>query len=367
MHYSQFVTLCGLSVLQLVSAHSADAATPSGIPQAPRLSGHHGHNRMAKGKGYSQGQHQIGTGAANRKFQHPTTLATIGRKNMTASVAPQIAVAVITINPAAAVSTIIQVVTPVPVASPVEQPAAAPAVPSSATASPAAQAAAPSVAVAPQVVQAAVKSAKRKSTAPAAAVAAAPAPSAGASTSGASVATGGLTSAQVLAVMPGSSSCAGGPAAECLTAVQAAPLLAASFSKYGINNPGAQAAILALIGVESGDLKYNQHYNGGSPALTGQGTFNEMSPSFVLQYGKALGIAGTSALTVMQSINKTPADSIASAAWFMKTFCASVIPQFATSPDAAYTAYITGGSCIGTTMSGDRSAYFTKAKAALGV
>lgn len=176
-----------------------------------------------------------------------------------------------------------------------------------------------------------------------------------------------LTPARLLAVMPRASSCATGPVVECLTAVQAAPLLAASFIKYDITHSAAQAAILTLIAVESGELKYNQHYNNGAPALTGQGTYNEMSPSFILQYGLTLDILDTNPLIVMKKINQNPENSIASAAWFMRQFCALILPRFETAPDDAYRTYITSADCIGTTMSEDRNAYWAKAKAALGV
>lgn len=72
-----------------------------------------------------------------------------------------------------------------------------------------------------------------------------------------------LTTAQLLAIVPGSSSCDGAPyPAQCRTAEQAAPLIASSFAKYGITSPAEMAAVVGIMAFESGGFKYNVNLNG---------------------------------------------------------------------------------------------------------
>ena len=79
-----------------------------------------------------------------------------------------------------------------------------------------------------------------------------------------------ITPAQLLAIMPQSSTCAGAAHPdECRTAAQAAPFVTQSFSTYGVTTPGEQAALLGIMGFESEDFKYNKNYYPGNP---GQGS-----------------------------------------------------------------------------------------------
>jgi len=195
-----------------------------------------------------------------------------------------------------------------------------------------------------------------------------PAPPAATPTTISNAGTGGLTAAEIVKVAPSSSSCSGAPyAAECITADQAAPAISLSYSTYGVTSPAAQAAVLALMVFESGSFKYNaKHF----PPTPGQGTRNMMSPSFVSEYATDLyGAAKVAAagspdavLALVQDLN----DSCGSGAWFLKTKCPGVLTQFASDPEGAWTAY-NGPGCIGTTLTADRTAVWTAAKAALGV
>jgi hypothetical protein len=171
----------------------------------------------------------------------------------------------------------------------------------------------------------------------------------------------------VLAAIPSSGTCAGAEwPDECITADKAAPFIAQSFVTYGISSKGAQAAALSLIAFESG-LKANTHHS-PTPDNT-QGTRNMMSATFVAEYatklyGAAKVAAAGSPAAVLKLVNADEGASSGSAAWFLATKCPSVLTQFATSPDAAFVAYI---DCINTPQDPARTAAFKVAKAALGV
>jgi hypothetical protein len=173
----------------------------------------------------------------------------------------------------------------------------------------------------------------------------------------------------IVAIMPKAKSCDGAPfPSECATASQAVGPLSQSFSKYQISNKGAQAAILALIALESGELKYNMPHS-GNPA-PGKGTRNMQSPNFNSKYANdVLGPAAVSNQTpqqIVDALRNNPATDFGSAAWFLSTQCPSVLQQFATDANGAWGAYL-GSGCIGTTDTADRNAYWTAAKKALGV
>ena len=79
-----------------------------------------------------------------------------------------------------------------------------------------------------------------------------------------------ITSAQILAISPNSSTCDNAPAeGECATAEQAAPYISESFTTYGIDNLAEQAALISLMAFESGDFKYNRNH---FPGVAGQGS-----------------------------------------------------------------------------------------------
>lgn len=165
--------------------------------------------------------------------------------------------------------------------------------------------------------------------------------------------------------MPSSGSCSGAEFPnECATAEQAAPFVAQGWMTYNIKSKGAQAATLALMAYESGEFKFNQaHF----PPTPGKGTRNMQSPTFNVKYAASIfgSKASSDPVTALNSVLPNQY-SFASASWFLATQCPSVLQQFATDPNGAWTAYL-GPNCIGTTDNSQRDAYWAKAKAALGV
>jgi hypothetical protein len=85
----------------------------------------------------------------------------------------------------------------------------------------------------------------------------------------------GMTPAQITAAVPATASCASGVPA-CRTAVQMAPFINKSFSKFGFLTRGEQAAIFALMAFESGNFVFDVNVFPGRP---GQG-----SELYILQY-----------------------------------------------------------------------------------
>lgn len=174
-----------------------------------------------------------------------------------------------------------------------------------------------------------------------------------------------VDAAALQAILPSSGSCAGADFPdECRTAEQAAPFVTKACAKL---NKAECAATIALMGYESGDFKFKHNV---TPGVPGQGTANMMSPTFVSEY--ATSLFGASAVS-----GKTPADVLAlvmpdehnfgSAAWYYTNKCtADVQSSLKTGSEAGWAAY---AKCIG----GDpatfaaRSAYWTRAKKALGV
>lgn len=79
-----------------------------------------------------------------------------------------------------------------------------------------------------------------------------------------------ITSAQILAIAPTSSTCDNPPAeGECATADQAAPYISDSFTTYGVDNVAEQAALIGLMAFETLDFKYNRNH---FPGVAGQGS-----------------------------------------------------------------------------------------------
>jgi hypothetical protein len=116
---------------------------------------------------------------------------------------------------------------------------------------------------------------------------------------------------------------------------------------------------------ESGGFQYDmKHF----PPTPGQGTRNMMSPNFVQEYATALyGSAKTQGLAPADVLNLVlnDDDSCGSGAWFLATKCPSVLSQFASDPEGAWTAYH-GSGCISTELTAARTAVWTSAKAAFG-
>ncbi|KAK4128260.1 hypothetical protein N657DRAFT_10441 [Parathielavia appendiculata] len=188
------------------------------------------------------------------------------------------------------------------------------------------------------------------------------APSAGA-TPGTSSGSGGVDmAAAILAIMPSSSSCSGAQFPdECRAAQQAAPFITKACADL---SPGECAATVALMGLESVEMKAKHNISPGRP---GQGTANMMMPNFVSQYATSLfgadKVAGKSPAEVLSMV--TPDEhNFGSAAWFLATKCtADVRASLKTGTDAGWAAY--NKDCIGVNGSlPERMAYWTRAKAA---
>ncbi|KAK6360068.1 hypothetical protein TWF730_006222 [Orbilia blumenaviensis] len=202
--------------------------------------------------------------------------------------------------------------------------------------------------------------------------------------------TGGIeiTEDIILKVGPAAKSCprnnANGALApeECATAAHAAPFITEAFKQYGINTIGEAASILSLMMFETGDFQFNTNHfarPGGNP---GQGTRNQMSPNFIVQYAQTFestdsikpGITPENIGEQTDEVkNKVLALVLgddrtwASGAWFYKTHppCAAVMPALQKTPVslAAWTQYIQG--CIDTPVA-DRARNFKLAVEALG-
>ena len=95
----------------------------------------------------------------------------------------------------------------------------------------------------------------------------------------------GKTAAAIIAeIMPGSTSCQA-KVADCRTAEQAAPHYINAFQRYDIWNTAEMAAVLALVGLESGELQYSHNVFPGRP---GQGTNAMLMPNFVFEYARSI-------------------------------------------------------------------------------
>lgn len=176
----------------------------------------------------------------------------------------------------------------------------------------------------------------------------------------------------ILAIMPTSGSCASGSgafASDCRTNVQAAPFLISAMAEYNINTAGAIAAVLALVGVESADLKFKHNVSPGRP---GQGTSAMLMPDNVAKYAGSIpelkeqvAAAGGDVGKVLDLVVDDKY-SFAAAAWWLSAQCGEeVVKDLATASDAAWGKYMT---CVGVDA-GDatRVAYWGRAKGAFGL
>ncbi|KAK4458892.1 hypothetical protein QBC42DRAFT_299895 [Cladorrhinum samala] len=166
-------------------------------------------------------------------------------------------------------------------------------------------------------------------------------------------------------IMPTSDSCAGapGPADDCRTAEQAAPFIANSSEGLG---PGELAGTLALMGVESGDLKYKHNVFPGRP---GQGTAGMLMPNFVAEYAASVlgaqAVAGLSPAAVLDLVT-VDEHNFGSVRWFLDAKCDDgVKAALRTGSDDGFRAYM---GCVGVNADDPaRLAYWNRAKAALGL
>lgn len=193
-------------------------------------------------------------------------------------------------------------------------------------------------------------------------------------------AAGASAASQLLQIAPTSNTCNGAPfPSECATADQAAPYLISAMSQYSITSPPEIAALLSLVAYETGDFKYNiNHYP--SPGRPGQGTRNMQMPNYNLLYAKSIPALSSSlaAVTTASSTDGLSDDELnsiralvladeyvwGSAAWFLTTQCASVRSELQAGGQAGYEAYL---SCVGTSATSDRLAYWTRANTAMGI
>jgi hypothetical protein len=193
-------------------------------------------------------------------------------------------------------------------------------------------------------------------------------------------AAGASAASQLLQIAPTSNTCTGAPfPSECATADQAAPYLISAMSQYSITSPPEMAALLSLIAYETGDFKYNEnHYP--APGRPGQGTRNMQMANYNLLYAQSIPALSTqlAAITTASSTSGLNDDQLnairalvlpdeyawGSAAWFLTTQCASARPALQAGGQTGYETYL---SCVGTTATSDRLAYWTAANTALGI
>ncbi|KAL8809361.1 MAG: hypothetical protein Q9223_001418 [Gallowayella weberi] len=175
----------------------------------------------------------------------------------------------------------------------------------------------------------------------------------------------------LISIAPDSKTCVGAPfPAECKTAAQATPFINTSFQTYGITSVGEAAAIVSLMAFESGDFKYNINHSSGPP---GQGTRNMQSPALNLEYAKSIpalaeGLqkAGGDMKAVMALLTSEEEYDFGSAAWFLKSQCSDKVKAgLKAGTDEGWKMYI--AECVGTTVTEERKAYWTRAAKALGV
>ena len=175
----------------------------------------------------------------------------------------------------------------------------------------------------------------------------------------------------LLAFAPKASTCDGAPAAgECKTADQAAAPIMNAFRQYKITTAGEMAAVLSLMAFESGDFKYNTNHFPGRP---GQGTRNMQMPPINLKYAQSISAlagplqqAGTDPVKVLNLLRSNDNYDFGSASWYLTTQCTPDIRSgLRSGSEVGWSAYIT--SCVQTTPTDDRKAYWVKAKQALGM
>lgn len=178
----------------------------------------------------------------------------------------------------------------------------------------------------------------------------------------------------VKAIAPNAENCA--DTTECRTAEQAAPFIAKSMSDYKIYNVAEMAAIIATMAFESVDFKFKHNVSPGRP---GQGTANMQMANFNLAYAQSIDSVKSqvSQFTTTDGLSDDDLNHIlslvqpdefnfASGAWFYSTHCdASVKAALQANPDDGFSKYLT--SCVGTTVTDARTAYFDRAKTAFGL
>ncbi|KAF3165899.1 hypothetical protein TWF225_001353 [Orbilia oligospora] len=170
---------------------------------------------------------------------------------------------------------------------------------------------------------------------------------------------------------------------ECATAKHAAPFITEAFKKYEINTIGEAAAILSLMMFETGNFQFNtNHFGMGGKPRPGQGTRNQMSPNFIVEYAQTFGSTDSISPGITPANINDQTDEVknkvlalvlgddrtwASGAWFYKNYapCTAIMPALQKEPVSrqAWRDYIT--KCVETTVA-SRGASFEAAVVALG-
>ena len=177
-----------------------------------------------------------------------------------------------------------------------------------------------------------------------------------------------ITEDIITKVAPRSKSCTHAPIPEqCITARDAVSYLNEAFKRYDIDNAAAQAAVVALISMESSEFKYNRAGNG--TATNGRGTRSMMSPTMVVNYAVELHgpVAVSDARNEFNSLKMVlrERDSMASGAWYLRRICPQMVGGFARRPEQLWRQYIE--SCLGYEMNDERMEYWDRAKDAFGL
>ncbi|OTB02519.1 hypothetical protein M426DRAFT_62181 [Hypoxylon sp. CI-4A] len=160
---------------------------------------------------------------------------------------------------------------------------------------------------------------------------------------------------------------------ECHTSDQAGPLLADAMAKYEVYSPGQIAGIIALTAFESVDYKYKHNVSPGRP---GQGTSNMQMFNYNLLYAQSIPklqdkVAGVDENAADDKKNEilalvnTDEYNFGSGPWFLTTQCSTDVQEaLKAGDDAGFQAYM---GCVGVTLDEQRTAYWTRAKAAFGL
>ena len=139
-----------------------------------------------------------------------------------------------------------------------------------------------------------------------------------------------------------------------------------AFHKYGISSAGEMAAVLSLMAFETQDFKYNTNHFPGWP---GQGTRNMQMPPLNLKYAQSIPDLATAAgdpVQVLKLLTSSDEYDFGSGSWFLSTQCPdSVRSGLQTGSQQGWEAYIT--SCVQTSVTPERQAYWERAKKALGM
>ncbi|KAL7797359.1 hypothetical protein V8C37DRAFT_370836 [Trichoderma ceciliae] len=174
-------------------------------------------------------------------------------------------------------------------------------------------------------------------------------------------------------IAPGAENCV--DTTECRTAEQAAPFIAQSMYDYKVFTTPEMAAIISLMAFESVDFKYKHNVSPGRP---GQGTANMQMANFNLLYAQSIdsikdqvsrytstdGLSSDD-LNHILSLVQPDEFNFASGAWFYTTQCDSSVKEALWADvDTGFQKYM---ECVGTPVTDDRLAYFTRAKEAFGL